>query len=104
MHRLPLSLAAALVLLGASEPAPHLEPELLTVEAMLPELTRSLTPSGAEQVFGPPDEITGSGLLIYVYQVEYEHQLYLGFPGYAPITYAKLLKPSGELVEIPLRD
>ncbi|MBD0334447.1 MAG: hypothetical protein ICV62_03065 [Cyanobacteria bacterium Co-bin13] len=103
MRRLILSLSA-LVLLTAGKPASTLEPELPALEAMLPELTRSLTPSAAEQAFGPPDQITGSGLIIYIYHVEQAHQVYLGFPGYAPITYAKLLTPSGELIEMPLRD
>jgi hypothetical protein len=74
----------------------------LTVASMLPRLSRSLTPARAEAVFGKPDQITGSGLLIFVYKVEMGKLVYLGFPGFAPITYARLLDANGASQELPL--
>ena len=75
-----------------------------TVASMLPRLSRSLTPAGAEAIFGKPDQTTGSGLIIYVYKVEEGKSIYLGFPGYAPITYAKLIDANGAGLELPLVD
>jgi hypothetical protein len=75
-----------------------------TVASMLPKLTRTLTPAGAEAAFGKPDETTGSGLLIYVYRAEQGKNVYLGFPGFAPIIYAKAVDASGSAVDLALRD
>ena len=72
---------------------------------MLPKLTHSLTPVGAEAAFGQPDETTGRGLLIYVYRVEAGKKVYLGFPGFAPILYAKVLdSEAGVERELPIGD
>jgi hypothetical protein len=76
----------------------------LTVASMLPRLSRSLTPARAEAIFGKPDQTTGSGLIIYVYRVEAGKLVYLGFPGFAPITYAKLLDVNGASQDLPLVD
>jgi hypothetical protein len=75
-----------------------------TVASMLPKLTRSLTPAGAEAAFGKPDETVGSGLLIYVYRAEAGKKVYLGFPGFAAILYAKAVDASGGAQDLPLRD
>jgi hypothetical protein len=101
-----LALVVAL-LVSACDPAPPTagDPDdARTVASMLPKLTRSLTPASAEAAFGKPDEITGSGLIIYRYRVEGGRTLSLGFPGHAPITYAKVLDASGVAEELPLLD
>jgi hypothetical protein len=76
----------------------------LTVANMLPRLSRSLTPAAAEATFGKPNETPGSGLIIYVYDVEAGKKVYLGFPGFAPITYARLVDANGASQELPLVD
>ena len=93
-------LIAAVSLAACGGPAT--EPDLPTLTAMERQLSRSLTPSLAEQRFGPPDQVTGSGLLVYVYPVEAGHSVYLGFPGHAPILYAKLRSPDGLFRDLPL--
>ena len=104
MRRLP-SVLPLFALLLACSPDPVALPDLPTLEAMRPALARSLTPQDAERVFGAPDRIEGSGLLIYVYEIEQGFTVHLGFPGYAPITYAKLRAPgTGTFSDIPLRD
>ena len=103
MRRL-LSVLPLLALLAACSPDPVALPDLPTLEAMRPALTRGLTPQEAERTFGAPDRIEGSGLLIYVYDIEQGFTVHLGFPGYAPITYAKLQTPgTGMFHDIPLR-
>jgi hypothetical protein len=87
---------------SSSDPAAVAAPR--TVASMLPKLTRSLTPSGAEAVFGKPDEITGSGLLIYVYRAEEGKRVFLSFPGFAPIVSARAVDASGSAQELVLRD
>jgi hypothetical protein len=112
MHRRLRSLALALsfgavaplVLVacnGSSNPAATSDAR--TVASMLPKITASLTPAGAEAAFGKPDETTGSGLLIYVYRAEEGKKVYLAFPGYAPIVYAKAVSPSGAVEELAIR-
>ena len=76
----------------------------LTLAKMLPRLSHSLTPAIAEATFGKPDESIGSGLIIYVYHVEAGKSVYLGFPGFARITYAKLQDATGASQELPLLD
>jgi hypothetical protein len=105
------SLALALTL-GAAAPVaachgtsdPTSASEGRTVASMAPKLTRSLTPAGAEAAFGKPDETTGSGLLIYVYRAEQGRKVYLGFPGFAPIIYAKAVDATGGSVDLELKD
>jgi hypothetical protein len=67
-----------------------------------PYLTRQLTPASARAQFGAPDEETGSGLLIYKYRVEGGRTLWLGFPGFAAITYARLEAKDGTLTDLAL--
>jgi hypothetical protein len=52
---------------------------------------------------GAPDEETGSGLIIYKYRLSGNRTLWLGFPGYAPITYAQLEAPDGTRSTLTLR-
>ena len=66
-------------------------------------LTKRLTPADARAAFGEPDEITGSGLRIYIYRLRGGDRLWLGFPGDRPIIYAKLQSPDGHSVDLPLR-
>jgi hypothetical protein len=105
LHRLralalivPLALAACTS--ASSDPAAAPGPR--TVASMVPKLTRSLTPAGAESAFGKPDEITGSGLLIYVYRAEAGRRVFLSFPGFAPIVAARAVDASGVVEELPI--
>lgn len=68
-----------------------------------PKLTKTLTPAAADAAFGKPDGITGSGLLIYVYRLSDGRALWLGFPGYQPIFYAKVRSPDGKDVDLELK-
>jgi len=74
-----------------------------TVEAFQPYLTRQLTPSEARRQFGPPDEETGSGLRIYIYRLDDSRELWLGFPGDAAITYARVKSADGSMTDLTLR-
>jgi hypothetical protein len=73
------------------------------LSAFQPYLTRTLTPSAARAQFGAPNEVTGSGLIIYKYRVEGGQMLWLGFPGQAAISYAKLQSRDGQFTEIALQ-
>ena len=78
-------------------------PDDRSLDAFQPHLRRSLTPSGARDWFGPPDEEMGSGLRIYVYRLDAGRTLSLGFPGDAPITYATVQEPDGTMSDVLLR-
>jgi hypothetical protein len=102
---LALTLGAVAPLVACNRSSdPTSASEARTVASMLPKLTRSLTPAAAEAAFGAPDERAGSGLLILVYRAEQGKKVYLGFPGFAPIIYAKAVDASGGETELPLRD
>jgi hypothetical protein len=72
---------------------------------MRPELKKSLTPTLAEQTFGPPDQRAGSGLIIYIYNVEDGRKVNLAFPGpSALISFASVQEKNGGTTDIPLLD
>ena len=73
-----------------------------SLSAFQPYLTRTLTPAGARSRFGSPDEVTGSGLLIYKYRLSGGATLWLGFPGEAAIIYARLESTDGAFSDLPL--
>jgi len=68
-----------------------------------PFLTRDLTPTRAVQRFGAPSEETGSGLRIFIYRLADGRQLWLGFPGEAPIMYARVRATDGSTTDLQLR-
>ena len=68
-----------------------------------PYLNAQLTPAIARARFGQPDEETGSGLRIYIYKLNDGRRLWLGFPGDAPITYARIEGTDGVFTDLPLR-
>ena len=74
-----------------------------TLQSLQPLLTRQLTPAEARARIGVPDEETGSGLRIYIYNLEDGKRLWLGFPGDAPIVYARLQGPGGMMSDLELR-
>ena len=74
-----------------------------TLEDFQPHLTVRLTPVLARAQFGPPDEETGSGLRIYIYRLDDGRRLWLGFPGDAPIVYARVEARDGAISDLPLR-
>ncbi len=99
--------ALCLVFVAASSEAcsktPTSSREDRALAVFQPYLTRQLTPSVARTQFGAPDEVTGSGLLIYKYRVEGSRTLWLGFPGEAAITYARLEAKDGSFTDLDLR-
>ena len=79
--------------------------EARTLDSMLASITKSLTPPLAEQIFGPPNKREGSGLVIFVYDVEDGRKVNLGFPGpTAPISYASLQEKNGGTTPIVIKD
>jgi hypothetical protein len=111
MQSRPRSLVLALTL-GVAAPIaacngsadPTSSAESRTVASMLPKLSRSLTPAAAEAAFGKPDETLGSGLIIYMYRAEAGRKVFLGFPGFAPILYARAVDATGGATDLPLQD
>jgi hypothetical protein len=79
--------------------------EARTLAGMKPDLKKSLTPILAEQTFGPPDQKAGSGLIIYIYNVEDGRKVNLAFPGpTALISFASVQEKNGGTTDIPLLD
>jgi hypothetical protein len=74
-----------------------------TLASMTPLITRDLTPATARAKLGTPDEELGSGLIIYKYRLAEKQTLWLGFPGYAAISYAQLETSDGVRTPLPLR-
>ena len=87
---------------GETAPETHTTParDLTCFEA---RLSRSLTPQSAEKVFGKPDRIEGSGLIIYVYLLDDGQEIWIGFPGYDSVLYAKLKTPDGQMRDLELK-
>ena len=76
-----------------------------TLASMLPEIKKSLTPALAEEKFGLAQTAVGSGLIIFVYNVEEGKKVNLAFPGpTALISYASWTDKSGVTTDIPLKD
>ena len=80
-----------------------MKPQRSTLADFESRLDKALTPSIAEAKFGKPDKITGSGLIIYVYALDDGREIWMGFPGYAPIMYAKIRARDGSVVELKLK-
>lgn len=79
--------------------------EARTLAEMLPHIKKSLTPPITEQTFGSPDQRTGSGLVILVYNVENDRKVNFSFPGpTALITGAFVQEKNGGTTPIPLLD
>ena len=66
-------------------------------------LTKTLTPALAVKAFGEPNGRTGSGLIIYIYILDDGRELWMGFPGYAPIAYAKVRSKDGSTQDLVLK-
>ena len=56
----------------------------------------TLTSEEALTLWGEPDAISGSGLLIYQYKLADGVTLWLGFPGSEPLAYAQLESSTGQ--------
>ncbi|MBA4386764.1 MAG: hypothetical protein C0404_02215 [Verrucomicrobia bacterium] len=69
------------------------------------KLDRSMTPRAVEKVLGQPSRsgLTDSNLLVYIYSLPEGAELWLGFPGFAPIAYAKLRAPDGSFKNLDLK-
>ena len=72
-----------------------------TLDEFQEKLTKDLTPARAEALFGKPDRMLGSGLIIYEYDLGGGEKLRLGFPGFAPILSAKHVRPTARSVIFP---
>jgi hypothetical protein len=66
-----------------------------TLARIEPLITKDLTPQLARTRIGVPDEEPGSGLIIYVYNLDAGRKLWLSFPGYEPIISARLVNADG---------
>ena len=112
IRRLSLALGLSLALAAAgckgSENvmgAPITGSEGRTLASMLPDIKKSLTPQIAEEKFGLANTALGSGLIIFVYNVEDGKKVNLAFPGpTALISYASWSDKNGVTTDIPLRD
>ena len=98
-----LSLAVAGTSVAACNRGPTTAVQERQLSAIEPNLTRDLTPTSARAKLGAPDEITGSGLIIYKYRVDGGRTLWLGFPGEAAISYARLESKDGSFSDLTLR-
>ena len=78
-------------------------PQGRTLAELESKLDKTLTPIAAKARLGKPDKITGSGLLIYVYVLGDGREVWMGFPGYAPIMYAKVKAKDGSVMDLKLR-
>lgn len=79
--------------------------EARTLASMLPYLTKSLTVPAAELTFGRPDAVSGSGLILLIYNVEDGQKVNLAFPGPTePISFASLQGKNGGTTPIVLKD
>lgn len=79
--------------------------QVRTLEEMRPYIKKSLTPPLTETTFGQPDGKSGSGLIIYTYNVESGRQVNLFFPGpTALISNATVREANGTTSSIPLAD
>jgi hypothetical protein len=59
------------------------------------KINKDLTPDLTIEIFGKPDRIVGSGLTIFVYTIENQNELWIGFPGEAPLLYAFIKNSDG---------
>jgi hypothetical protein len=76
-----------------------------TYANMLPYITKSLTPTLAEEQFGFPDAKQIAGTIVYVYNVEEQKKVSLGFPGPGQtISFATLTLPGATPMPIPIAD
>ena len=98
-----LCLGVAVASSEACDRTPTSSRDERSLSAFQPYLTRTLTPAGARSRFGSPDEVMGSGLLIYKYVLDGGATLWLGFPGEAAIIYARVESKDGTFSNISLR-
>jgi hypothetical protein len=76
-----------------------------TYANMLPYITKSLTPTLAEERFGFPDAKQTTGTIVLIYNVEEQKKVSLGFPGPGQtISFATLTAPGGSQTPIPIGD
>ncbi len=111
--RLIVCLIGIAVAAGCSSPQPAVVQEIgkqtraagasRSLEKFQSALTTNMTPKLAEESFGKPDRVTGSGLIIYVYVLADGKEIWLGFPGFAPIRYAKVKATDGSVLELKLK-
>ena len=81
---------------GESNAEHHYLPEIL------PKLIKELSLEDAEMVLGKPNRIVGSGLTIYIYTLDNEEELLVGFSN--QIIYAFIEDENGIETEIQLKE
>jgi hypothetical protein len=82
---------------ATTNPTPRPVRTLADFEAQLdPTMTAAL----AEKKFGKPDEITGSGFIIYVYKLSDQSEIILSFAGFGPLIGARLRTLDGQVREL----
>jgi hypothetical protein len=74
-----------------------------TLDFFKSKLAKTLTPAKAEEIFGKPDRDIGSGLIILEYGLDDGSKVWLGFPGFDRILYAKHVGNDGKVEELPLK-
>ena len=79
------------------------EKPIRTLDNFQKTLDKAFTQEKTIAAFGEPDRRLGSGLDIFEYDLDDGTKIRLGFPGFAPITYARHVQKGGELRVIPLK-
>jgi hypothetical protein len=98
-------LAALIVVVWTAESGRRIQNQFTStrpLEMFTAAISRDLTANRAIELFGEPDKITGSGLVIYIYHLNDRRSIWLGFPGAEPIMYARLEDQDGNAVDLPL--
>jgi len=104
-----LTLALTLLAAGCKDSAvtgnPSPVTEFRTLASMKPFITKSLTAAGAELQFGLPNTLTMSGMLVYIYNVEDQKRVALGFPLQGgTIVFARLQDRNGNEQNLDIPD
>ena len=110
-HLRPLALAFALAVTATGCKSsdvmgrPSNTAEARTYANMLPYIRKSLTTAIAEERFGAPDAKQTIGTIVYIYNVEDQKKVSLGFAGVGQtISFATLTLPGGTQTPIPIAD
>jgi hypothetical protein len=74
-----------------------------TLQHFQQTLDKTFTPAKTVAIFGEPDVKTGSGLIIYLYDLDDGTRIRLGYGGYQPILYAHHIQKDGKVVVIPVK-
>ncbi|MBW8768792.1 MAG: hypothetical protein JF589_03465 [Gemmatimonadetes bacterium] len=77
--------------------------ENLTVAAMQPYITRSLTPQQAVDRWGTPNGSSGGGVIVLIYNVDNGQKVSLGFPSLdGTIQFARVTSRTGVSTDLQI--